>query len=437
MTKYVTALGLALVLTVAGAIGLATRDDRPTASTVDGSVPSAEATARTPQDGLSTAVITLQDTTRKLPKDHRSWAALAIAYVDEVRTGGDPSLYDRADEAVAKAFEVGPTDNFTALSARATLFGARHDFTPALRDANAALAINPRDLPALSIKIDALTELGRFPEQLQALKEADRQQPSVAVAARYGYAFELRGDLPAAARVLTSAADGSARLDRAYLLTLLADVERLQGNLDRSDAHLTRALTEVPGYLAAMVSRARLLVARGDLTTALKTWEAVVERAATLDTLTELGELYLFLGRTAEANAQFARVQDSIDAETKHRVNMSLEIAAHGAEHGSRTAALTAAKAEWGRRKSLHVADALAWALHQSGNDAAALKYSRYATSLGTKSARFWIHRGLIEAALDKPEAAAHLRRGISYDPGYSPWQVARARTVLAGYDAR
>ncbi len=429
MLKYLAALGLAAALTLGGVFGLASGDDRPAASSGDQG-------ERDPGQGLTPAVIELQETTRRLPDDHRGWAALALAYVDEVRTGGKPSLYDRADEAVAKAFALGPEENFAALSARATVFGARHQFTPALRDAEAALAINPRDLVALSIRIDALTELGRFPEQLEALEAADRQQPSVAVAARYAYAYELRGDLARASQVLTSAAESSARLDKAYLLTLLADVERQRGRLPSSAAQLDRVLAEVPGYVPAMVSTARLHVARGDLEAAVEMWEAVVARTENLDTLTELGEIYLLRGRDEDAAAQFAKVEDSIQAETEYRVNMALETAAHGAEHGSTAAAVEAARAEWDRRKSLHVADALAWALHQSGDSKEALRYSRYATSLGTKSARFWIHRGMIEASLDQPGAAASLRRGISYDAGYSPWQVARAQKVLAGYES-
>lgn len=423
MLKYVAAFGLALAVTAAGVVGF-THDG----TTTSASNPSAP---RDPARGLSPAVVALEETTQRLPQDFRSWAALAVAYVDEVRTGGDAVLYDRADEAVAKAFEVGPEENFSALSARATIFGARHLFTPALRDANAALAINPRDLVALSIRIDALTELGRFPEQLAALAEADRQQPSVAVAVRYSYAYELRGDLPRAARVLASASGSAARLDKAYLLTLLADIERLQGKPGAAARHLDQVLDEVPGYVPAMISLARLMVARGDLDGAVEQWEAVVERAENLDTLTELGELYLFLGREADAADQFGRIEESIRGETEHGVNMALETAAHGAEHGSTTAAVEAARAEWDRRKSLHVADALAWALHRSGESEEAVRYSRYATSLGTRSARFWIHRGMIEASLGMKEAAEHLRRGIAYDPGYSPFQVARAQDVL------
>lgn len=426
MLKYIASFGIALALVLAGVVGLARGDDP------DSSRPNASAAQDPdPENGVSPAVIALQETTRRLPQDHRSWAALAVAYVDEVRTGGEAILYDRADDAVAKAFEVGPEQNFSALAARATVFGARHQFTPALRDANAALAINPRDLTALSIRIDALTELGRFPEQLEALEEADRQQPSVAVAVRYAYAYELRGDLEDAADVLTSAAGSAALLDRAYLLTLLADVERQRGNLVESGKHLDRVLGEVPGYVPAMVSEARLLVAEKDLDAALEQWAAVVERSENLDTLTEYGELLLHLGRADEAEAQFAKVEDSIKGETEYDVNMALETAAHGAEHGSITEGVAAARDEWDRRKSLHVADALAWALHQAGDSKEALRYARYATSLGTKSARFWIHRGMIEAALGEPGAAKHLSQGIAYDAGYSPWQVARAKAAL------
>jgi Flp pilus assembly protein TadD len=91
------------------------------------------------------------------------------------------------------------------------------------------------------------------------------------------------------------------------------------------------------------------------------------------------------------------------------------------------------ARSEWERRTSIHVADALAWSLHQVGRDREALALARKATSLSTQEARFWLHRGSIEAALGMRDAArAHLRRGLAADPGLSPWQRARARVTLS-----
>ena len=80
----------------------------------------------------------------------------------------------------------------------------------------------------------------------------------------------------------------------------------------------------------------------------------------------------------------------------------------------------------------MHVADALAWTLHRTGDDQKALPLARAATRLGTVESRVWLHRGAIEAGLGLDNAARrHLRHGLSADPGTSPWQVARATSLL------
>src|SRR5205809_319461 len=57
-------------------------------------------------------------------------------------------------------------------------------------------------------------------------------------------------------------------------------------------------------------------------------------------------------------------------------------------------------RAEWNRRHSVLVADALAWALYTNGKYAEARTYSVRALALGTRNASFWFHRGMIERAL-------------------------------------
>ncbi len=79
------------------------------------------------------------------------------------------------------------------------------------------------------------------------------------------------------------------------------------------------------------------------------------------------------------------------------------------------------------------MADALAWALHRNGRDREALTIARRATGLGSPEARFWIHRGTIEAALGRTgEARTHLRRGLDTDPGLNPWQRDQGRAALS-----
>jgi tetratricopeptide (TPR) repeat protein len=429
MRKSLIVIGVGLVLAVSGGIGFATSSD-PSSPTPAAAVP--RVVPNSGQD-LDASIAALQNTLRRVPSDHVSWANLAVAYVEQARLTGNATYYEKADKAAARSFEVEPVDNFTALAASAAISAARHDFSDALSSADEALAINPRDLGALAIRVDALNELGRYDEQMRALSIADRRQPSTAIAARYSYAYELRGDLDRAAGILRRAAATGSRTDKAYTLTLLADIRRKQGRLGAAASQLAVAQQAVPDYLPALVSAARLQVAQGDLEKAVGTWQDVVARQPLPEYVTELGELLQHLGRPDEADAQFAVVRTTIELLDASGVRTDLETALFEADHGSPARALSQARAEWRQRTSVHVADGLAWALHRNGRDREALTIARRATSLDSPEARFWIHRGTIEAALGMTaEARTHLRRGLATDPGLSPWQRDAARTALA-----
>ncbi len=428
MRKSLIVIGVGLVLAVSGGIGVATTSGSSTPR------PAAAVPRVVPDSGqdLAASIAALQDTLGRVPQDHVSWANLAVAYVEQARVSGNATYYELADEAAARSFDLEPDENFTALAARAAISAARHDFTDALASADDALAINPRDLGALAIRVDALNELGRYDDQLAALRRADRLQPSTAIAARYSYAYELRGDLDRALDILRRAAAAGSRADQAYTLTLAADIERKLGRLPAAARDLDIALQARPDHLPALVSTARLQTARGQLEAAVKTWQDVVARQPLPEYLTELGELLEHLGRPDEAEAQFAVVRTTIELLDASGVRTDLETALFEADHGSPRRALSQARAEWRQRTSVHVADALGWALHRNGRDREALTLARQATRLDSPEARFWIHRGTIEAALGMTDdARTHLRRGLDTDPGLSPWQRDEAQAVL------
>ena len=431
MRRTLTVIGVGLALAVSGGIGVATTSSDQAPRSPAGSV-----SAVVPNSGqdLEASIAALQDTLRRVPDDYVSWATLAVAYVEQARLSGNTTYYDKADEAVDRSFSIEPDENFTALASRAAINAARHDFSGALTDAEAALAINSRHLGALAIRVDALNELGRYDKQMRALRTADRLQPSTPIAARYSYAFELRGDLGQASAILLRASKGNgSRADKAYTLTLRADILRKQGRLAEAGRDLAIAQDAVPTYLPALVSSARLQTARGDLEGAVTTWQEVVRRQPLPEYLTELGELFLHLGRTDEADAQFAVVRTTIQLLESSGVRSDLETALFETDHGSPTRALSQARAEWKQRTSVHVADALAWALHRNGRDREALKITRAATRLNSPEAKFWIHRGTIEAALGMTsEARTHLQYGLGLDPGLSPWQRSEARKTLS-----
>jgi hypothetical protein len=71
-------------------------------------------------------------------------------------------------------------------------------------------------------------------------------------------------------------------------------------------------------------------------------------------------ELYEATGRPAQAQEQFSVLQATKQLLRSNGVRVDLEMALFEADHGSPSAALSAARTEWSRRHSVQVADALA-----------------------------------------------------------------------------
>lgn len=437
---YTAVVAVALVLSVGGAVGLASpRPDPARPGATPAPVPAAGiGQISAGASDLSRTLAALQERVERLPGDDGSWAALGLAYVEQARLTGDPTYYDLAERAVETSFDVRRPDNAAAHASAAALAAARHDFTSSLREADRALAISPYDARALAVRVDALTELGRYDAQLRALEVADRRHPGLPVMTRYAYAEELRGDLAAASSLLRRSLSGAGPADRGFLLTQLAELDRRRGDLGRADRRLDDARAAAPDYLPAQVSQARLAVARGQHGRAERLWRQVVARVPAPEYLVELGELLLHRGATAAAAQQFDVVRATARLQAENGVGTDLETAVFEADHGSPRQALRMARAAWSERRSVVAADALAWALHGVGRDRDALPLARAATRLGTAEAAIWIHRGTIEAALERDAAAVrHLRRGLAADAGLSPWQAAKARAVLDEVSAR
>ncbi len=186
---------------------------------------------------LDTAIRSLQAHVRTQPRDFGAWAALGLAQVERARTDGDPSRYARAERALGRSLALRP-GNDQALAGQAALAAARHDFAAALDHADRALERNPYSERALCSRIDALVELGRYMEAGRAATVADRRRPGVPVFTRYAYVRELRGDVPAARRVLHRALESAAGpADVAYVATALGNLERGQGRYGAALRH--------------------------------------------------------------------------------------------------------------------------------------------------------------------------------------------------------
>ncbi|MEU2715189.1 tetratricopeptide repeat protein [Streptomyces sp. NPDC007205] len=384
---------------------------------------------------LDASIAALQGHLRTQPKDSGGWATLGLAYVEQARTKGDPSRYPQAEQALKRSLALAP-DSDQALAGRAALAAARHDFKDALTYADEALRQNPYSERALSSRIDALVELGRYAEASKAAGIADARKPGVPVFTRYAYVHELRGDVTTARRVLEQALAGAiSKGDVAYVAAQLGQLAWNQGDYRTALTYYARALAADDTYLPALEGRARAQAAGGDRAAAIKGMETVVSRYPLPGPLVELGELYEARGAAgdrARARRQYALVDTWIALARANGVNADLDTALAAADHGDKTAALRAARAEWARRHTVHTADALAWALHVNGRDAEALPYARQATATGYHNAAFLYHRGMIELATGHRTAGrASLTSALGLNPGFSPLGAAEAREAL------
>ncbi|WP_079186884.1 tetratricopeptide repeat protein [Streptomyces sp. TSRI0107] len=404
------------------------------------SAPAAVTPALLSQGDLDAGVSALQSHLRAQPRDFGGWATLGLAYVEQARTGGDPSRYPAAERALERSLALRP-GNDQALAGRAALAAARHDFTAALRDADRALKENPYNERALCARIDALVELGRYPEAARAARLADTRRPGIPVFTRYAYVQELRGDVRTARRVLTRALDSAtAPGDVAYVATALGQLAWNEGDHETALRHYARALAADDAYLPALEGRARAQAARGERAAAIRTAEQVVARAPLPGPLVLLGELYEQRGDRgdrAKAREQYALVDAWTALARSGGLNPDLDTALAAADHGDERTALRAARAEWERRRTVHTADALAWALHVNGRDAEALPYARRATATGYRNAAFHYHRGMIERALGRaPDARASLGKALELNPGFSARGAREARAALKSLEA-
>ncbi|WP_078496111.1 tetratricopeptide repeat protein [Streptomyces sp. LaPpAH-108] len=427
--------GMALLLAVAvtgGAIAVgAARDKAPQAVAVSAAVDPGALASGDPD----AAIAALQAHLKAQPRDADGWATLGLAYVEQARTKGDPARYPQAQAALKRALSLAPHSD-QALAGQAALAAARHDFKGALTNADRALAENPYSERALSSRIDALVELGRYDAASRAADTADARKPGVPVFTRYAYVRELRGDVPAARRVLEQALGAAtSKGDIAYVAAQLGQLAWNQGDYKSALTSYARALAADENYLPALEGRARAQAASGDRAEAIKGMELVVSRYPLPAPLVELGELYEARGAAGDrerAHEQYALVEAWIAIARANGVDADLDTALAAADHGDKKAALRAARAEWTRRHTVHTADALAWALHVNGHDREALSYARRATATGYQSALFRYHLGVIELATGhERDGRASLKSALKLNPGFSPLGAATARKAL------
>ncbi|MGH2693343.1 MAG: tetratricopeptide repeat protein [Actinomycetota bacterium] len=366
-------------------------------------------------------------------KDPHLLALLGLAYLQRARISADPAYYPKAESSLRASLGLQSDRNPDARLGMGLLALGRHDFVGALRWGRRALEAAPHDPDVRGVLVDALVELGRYQGAKRALQEMVDMRPDLASYARVSYLRELHGDASGALGAMRLARAAAGAADRAWVEHRLGELFFDKGSLRSARRAYQRSAGLLPDYIPARVGLAKVEAASGHLGSAARILSRVVNSYPLPEAVVLLGDAYSAMGRHGAAERSYDLVHAIDRLYRANGVNTDVELALFEADHGDPLVALDRATAEYERRQSVQVADALAWTLYSTGRYEAARRVARETLRLGTRSALFHFHAGMIDMRLGRLSSArAHLRRALMINPYFSVLHARTARRTLA-----
>jgi len=407
------------------------RSSTQLSSIVDSFVADASGRAST---SIDAQIQSLQDRLRAHPEDWSAYTSLGLAYLQKARETGDPTYYQKTEEALLAALAHQP-DDYVPVSAMGALALARHQFHSALELGEKAKQINPDRTYAYGVIADAQIELGQYSEAVETLQTMVDLRPDMSSYSRISYLRELHGDIAGSMDMMQRAVDsGTPNLEStAWVRTQLGNLYFNTGDLDQAEVEYRRTLQDRPGYVYATAGLGRVQAARGNTDEAIKLLEEAIARMPMPEFVITLGDLYETTGQLEAASQQYRLVATIEKLYRANGVDMDMEIALFNADHDrnlEETVAL--ARKAYANRPSVHGADALAWALYKTKHYEEAMEYSAEALKLGTKDALKLFHAGMIALELgDRSQARQYLEQALEINPYFSIRYSAEAQRTL------
>ena len=357
----------------------------------------------TTQPVLTPAQISIQKAQADIAKqpDHVPYYnALAMAYARRARETSDVAFYTKAEETLKKSFELAP-DNFEGLKTQAWLLLGRHEFAKAREVAMKLNKQVPDDVTVYGYLADANAELGNYKEAVDAAQWMLNIRPgNVPGLTRAAYLRELHGDFSGAIDLMQAAYDSTPYQemeDRAWLLTQIAHLNLLSGNLTGAENHANGALGLFPNYHYALGTLAQIRIAQKRYDDAVALLEKRYTAAPHAENEFVLGQALALAGRDADAQKAFADFEKKSLAESGIADNSNHELVAYYIDHAKQPAkALAIAEKEATRRHDAYTLDAYAWSLAANGEYSRAEAEMKKALAFGIKDPKVLEHAQVI-----------------------------------------
>jgi tetratricopeptide (TPR) repeat protein len=365
-----------------------------------------------------------------LPVDSAKVSRLAYLQYQRASLTGNLDTLGDADATLDYAIRhLGPSGDLYFLKANI------HFKLHRLNDVEQDLQLG-RDLllstPGRALKADLDFQKGRYhaaQEEYEALIEEERTWDALA---RLAYLHFKMGDLEKADRLYDEAADElTAKEMRHYSwLELQRGVVDLSyGDYDKAREHYERAERAYSGNWMVDEHMAELLGAQGEYDEAEALYQSVVARVPRPDFQQALGELYISMGKSAEATkwldkARTGFLESSALGEVHyyhHLADFYADVDENGPE------AVKWARKDLELRNNFSTQAALAWALYRAGDFAEAREKMNQALSSGAADAHLFYRAAMIfKACPGNGVADRYFKLATEINPNYERFHVHR-----------
>lgn len=355
----------------------------------------------------------------KNPDAPQNYVELAQVFIQEARVTGKYHEYlSKILDLLESALEI-DKDNLDANLTKATVLLNLHQFEEAEKIGEWAIKEYPHSSAGYGILVDAYVELGKYKRAIKICDIMLKIKPDLRSYSRASYLREIHGDITGAIDAMRMAADAGVygQENRAWVLYNLANLYLQIGKVDTAAFIYNGILQERPGYAYALSGLAKVMINKGDYTSAAKYLKKASVNLDDHSFIEQLSDLYLAQGNKTEEEKLNQLVLKEFEEHEKGGWNIDREYAAFCLNHNINfEEALIHAEKEYRvRPDNIDAIDTYAWALSKNGKVNEASKMINKAFHTNSVSALIHYHAGVINSLVGKNnEAIKNLELALS-----------------------
>jgi tetratricopeptide (TPR) repeat protein len=376
------------------------------------------------------------------PSDLKSLNALSAIYLQEARSSGNFSYYDKAAMNSVNWVLKKDAKNFEALTYRATIYLSQHHFAEGLNAATQVQQMYPYSAFVYGTLVDANVELGNYKRAVEDAEKMVSIRPDIRSYSRISYLREIYGDIEGAIDAMKLAVDaGSPGTESTeWARVQLGKLYEQLGQMKYAEMHYTIALQNRPDYPYGLAGLARIAAASKDYEEAISLYRRADSLSNDYSFREALVEVYKAAGNQQASHAVAEEIIRQM--ETTARAMAKGDSSGHYADKemayaylavGNYDKALKHALLEYNRRpNNIDANETLAWVYYKKGNYAKAQSYVGKALETNSKNPSLFCHAGLIYAkAGNKNAGQNYLQSALKNNANISPLLRAEASYEL------